>query len=272
MQGRKKSSERFFCPVANCRGKCYNPKKCSGGGGVGLVLVADPSREMCEVITKVLAEQAQVICCHDGRQALEMVDRYRPQVLILELALPGLDGMGVLDRLETCPWKPAVLALSAFFSEYLIEKLTARADYILYKPMNMLAVKNRVCDLLLRRGALQNMPTVHTGAGQLLLSLGIPPTREGLSYLEAAVEYIQWHPDCSVTKQMYPDLARRFGSSPAAVEKAIRDAISLAWEHRNERIWRGVFSPGPGGLLPRPGNRQFLMGVAGALHAKQKQA
>ena len=72
-------------------------------------------------------------------------------------------------------------------------------------------------------------------------------------------------PTLQVTKEVYPAIAKEYGTSNLAVEKAIRAVIEVAWENRNDSLWRQYFPLAPTGQIPRPTAGQFLTRLADAV-------
>lgn len=227
---------------------------------MGTVLVADSSPEFCALAVEMLSAEHWVSCCHTVEDMLLRVRQMRPQVLILDLHLPRMDAAKVLRDLRQGEDYPVVLATTAYFNDYLGSKLGGLMDYVMFKPMDMTALKLNLADLLGRRYP-QTLPKPTSELERILLELGIPVTREGLDYIVAAVELLQSDARQAVTKELYPALAQRFHTSAGAAEKAIRDAIRIAWENRDEAVWRRYFAPNPWPIVPRPSNREFLLRI-----------
>ena len=96
------------------------------------VLIADPCEEVAQGLAQALLPDFRVICCADGRIALEILDAEQPQLLILELSLPGLDGIGLLRQLNSRDLRPQVLVLTATGTDFVLNALQELpVDYVM---------------------------------------------------------------------------------------------------------------------------------------------
>lgn len=240
---------------------------------MGKVLIADPSPEFCSVLTRVLTGRHEVRCCRDGVTALQLTDSFGPQVLILSLALPRLDGFGVIDVLVQRRQRPEIVVLTHFLSTYVEYCLNQRpVAYAMLKPCDMEALTHRVDELM---GVPEQVEAPQFDAGDavsaLIYQFGISPLSMAGQYLQAALESYLQNPNQAITKELYPMLARKFGKTTMAVEKAIRQSITHAWERRDERIWRQYFRVMPDGMLPKPTNQQFLQTLCSCLQQQNSR-
>lgn len=223
------------------------------------LLIADESEAFCGALAAALGGNFELRVCHDGAQAVRLLEQFRPDVLVLDLILPRLDGYAVLNAAAAMDAPPRRLVVSGFVSTYVQQLLTRmEVDYILRKPCDCRTLADRICDL--SRAAEGVIFTPHGAASQemrLLSSLNIIGNR-ALRTMETALKLYLANPSQSVTKELYPAVARQLGTSPQAVEKAIRIAINKAWLNRNEATWRVFFSANQSGQIPKPTNLGFL--------------
>lgn len=225
------------------------------------LLVADPSAIWCQALAWELEGSFEVRVCHDGNQAWAMTESYCPDVMVVDLALPGLDGLSLLQRAAGMEHRPALLAVSPLYSVY-IESAINRigVDYAMLKPCDISALAEHITELA--QGDDFCEPVCRDGTCGLLLELGIRPARKGFGYLEDLINLYRQNPGASMTKDLYPKVAKQNRTSPHGVERAVRDAIEQAWNSRNEAIWRKYFAVGRSGQICRPTNREFIARVA----------
>lgn len=225
------------------------------------LLIADPSVCWCQALAKKLEDIFEVRMCHDGNQAWTMAEHFAPDVMVVDLALPGMDGLSLLQKAAGLQNRPALLAVSPFYSNY-IEGAINRigVDYAMVKPCDISALAEHVAELV--PGAVWVKPVPSDSVCALLLELGIQPSRKGFGYLEDLVKLYRSNPCASMTKDLYPEVAKQNRTSAQAVERAVRDAISRAWSYRDEVSWRRYFSVGRNGMISRPTNRAFIATVA----------
>lgn len=195
----------------------------------------------------------------NGHEVLERIHAHEPELLVLDLALPGMDGIRVLRRLRREGFANAVFLTSAFVSDRVLAEATElRVDYFLPKPFAFEALFDRMCGTaaLPARSALHPPSLLVTS---ILHELGMSPGLKGYSYIHDAVLLALDDPSLlhAVTKAIYPGVARRNGTNASCVERAIRHAIEITWERGSRAAWDRYF----GHLCAdgsKPANGMFL--------------
>ena len=227
------------------------------------LLIADSSEEFSLVLVGSLRTSFQVESCTDGNQALDLLRTLRPDLLLLDLMMPGLDGLDILRIVKEESLCRCVIVTSAFASDYLLEAIRELpVDYFYRKPCSVASIVDRISDLSARLGPGCAQPDPHCAVSSTLLALNIPTHKKGFRYARCGILVLAKDPDQQITKEVYPAIAREFGTSTTAVEKAIRSAIDSAWESHNPVVWRQYFQPSATGQIPRPTNTQFLTRLA----------
>lgn len=228
------------------------------------ILVADNSLEFSSALSELLRGEYRVVCCGTGSQVLDALAETKPAVLVLDLMLSEVDGLTVMSRAGQKGTFPVTLATSMLINEYVI----ARAEemgvaYLMRKPCDLRAVAERVRDLARWNASTQEgMLDGGSQISKLLSVVGISPKLRGYAYLREAVGIIAENPVMSMTKELYPEIARRCGSTSTQVERCIRNAIQLAWDNRDDRVWLHFFTPDAQGQLKRPSNAVFISRLA----------
>lgn len=238
------------------------------------VFIADYSEDFTVVLAGALRASCQVETCSDGDQALARLRSICPDVLVLDLMLPGLPGLDVLRAVKEEGLCSAVIVTSFFYSDFLLEQLQRLSvDSVLRKPCSVQAVLDRVEELRgrVRPGGLRQ-PDPHCAVSSMLLSLNMPAHMKGFRYSREAILMLAEDPTLQVTKHVYPTIAKQNSTTNTAVEKAIRSAIDAAWSARNDRLWRQYFLPASSGQIPRPTNAQFLARLADAVAEGKRSA
>lgn len=237
------------------------------------ILIADGADEFREALADALHGIYSVETCSDGNTALELAGAFAPDILVLDLTLPGLDGLSLLQALHKSGREMTVLATTRFLSTY-VEEAAARlgVSYLMLKPCSVRAVVARIGDL---SRAVQTIPMaaadMRTMVSNILLELNIAAKRRGYGCLREAILLMLENPGQSITKELYPAVAEVCGGSREQVERVIRTAIDAAWRSRDEGKWRAYFLPGPDGHIPRPTNAAFICRLADSL-ALEKDA
>ena len=228
------------------------------------ILIADTSTELVGQLCDRLEDRYALKVCQSGLSVMTLLEEFRPDVLVMDLALPDLDGISLLRQIVKQPFRPVILLTTCFMSPYVEAVIAGFAvDLVMLKPFKAEVLVERIEDLTQEdepRLRLRLMPT-HTIAS-MLLDLNIPSKRRGYCYLEMSIRMYMEHPGQALTKTIYPEVAREHFTQSEAVERAIRQVIHESWDRRDDRVWRMYFAPGKEGIVPRPTNAEFISRLA----------
>lgn len=236
------------------------------------VLVADDNDITRQMIVDCLADDEQIKVvgqAADGRQAIELIRLYEPDVVLLDLVMPMADGIGVMEAVSSELQgikKPQYIIISAAGSEDIVNQaLQTGASYFIMKPFDGEALIKRVKRMCSENSSniqepIQAGVDVEQMVVSVLKDIGVSVRMIGYKYLKAAIIIAINDSDSltSVTKYIYPAIANRYGSSTNNVERNIRYAIEAAWEKRNGQnhlsIQDEVFSNND----KKPTNSEFI--------------
>lgn len=200
------------------------------------ILIADDNRRFCEILRNSLDAVAgfEVIgTVHDGTETVRLVQQMLPDLLILDMIMPHLDGLGVLELLHESRLErvPRVIVISGMGQDTIATRaLALGADYYMLKPFDTDVLIRRTKDLM--SGYVSGMMrTNYQRRDKLVVSLlgqiNMSPNIHGYQYLREAVNLVSV--DLSllrgITNKLYPMLASTFDSTPSRVERSIRHAI-----------------------------------------------
>ena len=236
------------------------------------ILIADASELWRERLEQTLGREYDVRSCGDGEQALTLAQRLRPDVLILDLMLAGIDGLTLIKRLREWEDCPRFIVVGRYFSNYITAALERyQADSLIMKPCTAQCVAEHVADVLSQNAQeLPVCPDPYDYITALLVRLSAPTSQQGFRFLRRGVMLMMADPGQQLTKSLYPSLAAEFGTSPANVEKALRTTVTTAWTRRRDEVWRSYFPLAPSGQIPRPTVGQFLSRLADAAMSAQR--
>lgn len=236
------------------------------------LLIAEGTEDFRVNLAEALQGAYHVRTCKDGQEALAMLRSFRPDILVLDLMLPGLDGISLLQYAEASGICPMVLATAKFLTDYMCESAGRLGiAYIMIKPCDIRGTVARINDLSqhVRQPAISS-PDSRTCVSNLLVALGVPTKLRGYPYLREAILLMAQNRDQSVTKVLYPTVAAACGDRGKNIERSIRTAIEKAWLRRDDRIWQMYFPPGSDGIIPRPSNAAFISRLADSLLLQQE--
>ena len=197
--------------------------------------IADDNREIVDLLTRQLESEDDlkvVGTAYDGEACLDVVKTHQPDVLLLDIIMPHLDGLGVLEELMKQKNNPAVIMLSAFGKDEVSQQaVTLGAAYFLLKPFSMNQLVNKI------RLVTNNNPTIQpetmdSKIATVLREVGIAPHIKGFTYLKDAVGLVLEREELLglITKELYPTIARNHVTTSSRVERAMRHAIKSAWK------------------------------------------
>ena len=238
------------------------------------VLIVDDNVNYCTELKSELSrfELFDVTMCFDGVTALQECERIKPQVMVLDLVMPNVDGIEVLNTLSERNASVGVIAMSLpVGDEYITGALRAGAKYYMTKPVNVNALKNRIMDLFAEKTQ-KPLPkpfgrTDHSmdeRLANIFISVGIPAHIKGYQYLREAIKIAIDRPDIinSITKKLYPEVAERFDTTASKVERAIRHAIEVAWNKGKIENINHLFGIKVYTSNEKPTNGEFIALVA----------
>lgn len=237
------------------------------------LLIADASEEFRMAMQEYLQDCYIIQTCKEGNETLQILESFRPDVMILDLLLPGVDGVTLLQEASDRGLHPTVLATTRFYSDYVMEAMERLAvGYVMVKPCELSAVAARLADLLPHReeNCEVSQPDMRTVVDNVLRELSFQTHPRGYATLrEALLETIR-SPGQQVTKTLYPTIGKQCGGNSDQVEHAIRRVIHQAWMYRNQEIWDSYFGIGCDGKVTKcPTNKVFIMTVASRIVAEK---
>ena len=224
------------------------------------LLIADSSEELCRALNDLLGQRYHICTCHSGDRALELLRSFSPDLIYIDLMLPQIDGLTVLQTALQEGIRPAMLVSVGLQSPY-IERALSRlqVDYVLKKPCSAKVIAGHIDELAgAAHGAPMKASDLQAEIAGILVQMGFKNNLSGFRYVVSGLPMFAENPQQTVTKELYPAIGKLHGKTGEQVERAIRNAIELAWQRRDERIWRMYFAPAPDGSTPRPTNGQLL--------------
>jgi two-component system response regulator (stage 0 sporulation protein A) len=256
------------------------------------VLIADPNEDLCLLLSDVLEQEEDMEVAGmapDGMEALGLVTELDPDVLLMELILPKLDGLGVLRKLPETGRKPTVIVVSGFVNERVVAEASEwGAAYFMPKPCDTPALLERIRQLgrarsgrpaLLARqsvsaAASRTEQSLESVVTEVIHEIGVPAHIKGYQYLREAIiltindmEVIN-----AVTKVLYPEVAKKFNTTPSRVERAIRHAIEVAWDRGDIETLQRFFGYTVSNIKGKPTNSEFIAMIADCLSLRRKAA
>lgn len=257
--------------------------------------IADDNKDFCEILTDFFEAQQNleiVFIAHDGNQTVEAVLKEKPDVLILDMIMPYLDGLGVLERLNVIEMEsfPKVIMLSAVGQESITQKaIHLGAEYYVVKPFDLTILVKRINQLvgedqttsnanrknssrsIIKRDEVKSID-LEMDITNMIHEVGVPAHIKGYQYLRDAITMVVNDMDLlsAVTKELYPAIAKMNNTTPSRVERAIRHAIEVAWNRGKIETLNNLFGYTVHNDKGKPTNSEFIAIIADKLRLERK--
>jgi len=205
----------------------------------------------------------KVLCtANDGQMGIDLIEKYNPDLVILDLVLKTMDGLEVLSLVKKQNPNVKVIILSYLAGEENLSKATALgADYYLVKPISEEMLLKRISSFAetpLSKSSLDDK------ISKIFISVGIPPHIKGYNFLREGVKMVVNNPSIinNITKQLYPMIGERFSTTPSKVERAIRHAIEVSWAKGRIDTINSLFGVSVYLGQEKPTNGEFIALIA----------
>ena len=245
------------------------------------VVVADDNIQLRDMVAEYLQEQngIEVVgTAGDGVETLRLVTECEPDVLVCDLIMPQMDGYAVLERLQAMKLskQPGVIALTALGRDDFISRaVNLGVNYYMVKPFDMQSLYARILDFAREDEPIaEPEPQPESADDQitnLFLTLGIPAHIKGYQYLREAVRMVLSNRDLinRITKELYPGVARKYGTTPSKVERAMRHAIEVAWTRGRLEAVNQLYGYKVFRKEEKPTNGEFISCIAEKIAMKK---
>jgi len=246
------------------------------------VLIADDNRDFCSILRDFFSNNPDfelVDVCSNGLEVLEALNKKETDVLVLDLIMPHMDGIGVLEKMVNMKPRPKVIILTAFGQENITQKaVQLGADYYILKPFNLQVLGDRVKQVV--RDRVDSVPRaipvtkrdLEVDVTRIIHEIGVPAHVKGYQYLRDAIMLVVEEINYlgAVTKELYPAIAEKYDTTPSRVERAIRHAIELAWDRGDLERINKFFGYTINGDRGKPTNSEFIAIIADKLRLETK--
>ena len=249
------------------------------------ILVADKSTELGNALSKILTERNMdvTLCEKDGFKVLDNISKLKPDIVVADVFMPNLDIIGVLDNIKNINAhnKPFVAAMSSFDNPKLEkETLEAGADFYFIKPFDINAFADRICNYAANNTYnSSNNDSVSKYELELMVTeimhqIGVPAHIKGYHYLREAIilSITDIEAINSVTKILYPTVAKKHNTTSSRVERAIRHAIEVAWDRGDIDVLNSYFGFTIQNDRGKPTNSEFIAMISDKLRLSLKIA
>lgn len=249
------------------------------------IMIAENTTEFSKECEKVLSSYGMevILTEKDGKRLLERINMESPDVVLADVFMPHCDIIGVLDKTSMMDSgkKPVVFAMCSFDNPLLeAQTLERGASFYFIKPFSVEMLAKRIVQFTGFHST--SLPTdiatpVNYNELEIMITdiihqIGVPAHIKGYHYLREAIMLSVNNPDIinSITKQLYPTVAKKFQTTPSRVERAIRHGIEVAWDRGNVDVLNSYFGYTIHVGRGKPTNSEFIAMIADKLRLKMK--
>ena len=250
------------------------------------VVIAENGTELGKSCEKALKGYGMdvIMCEKDGSLLLEKIRTEKPDVVLADIFMQNQDILGVLDEIKKTDAKerPMIMAMSSFDNPRLEkETLNAGASYYFLKPFDINAMAERIIRLSGWRNEISPVvvkdnvvtdPELELMVTEIIHQIGVPAHIKGYHYLREAVILSVKNSEIinSVTKLLYPTVAKNHGTTSSRVERAIRHAIEVAWDRGDIDVLNSYFGYTIQNDRGKPTNSEFIAMISDKLRLRLK--
>ncbi len=252
------------------------------------VLLVDDNRELVDLMEDYLLDQKDIEVVgkvYNGKECLDTIEDYNPDVVVLDIIMPHIDGLAVLSKLKQNENTKHinVIMLTAFGQEEVTKKAVGLgASYFILKPFDLEHLAEQIRQVHgiqtsvhndNRSNNYQNRKFDLEGSiTHIIHEIGVPAHIKGYMYLREAITMVYNDIELlgSITKVLYPDIATKFNTTASRVERAIRHAIEVAWSRGNMDSISSLFGYTVSVSKAKPTNSEFIAMVADRLRLEHR--
>ena len=266
------------------------------------ILIADDNQEFSQTLANYIHEQEdmEVIgIAKDGEEAVDMITNINPDVVLLDVIMPHLDGIGVLEKMDIikCNKKPICIMISAVGQDKITQKaVNLGAEYYVVKPFDIELLIKRIRELKnfkpnqnintfigreikqqyveIPENGERSQENLEALVTNIIHEVGVPAHIKGYQYLREAIIMVVNDIEVinQITKSLYPKIAYKFNTTPSRVERAIRHAIEVAWGRGDQKTVEKIFGYTISAAKGKPTNSEFIAMIADKLRLELKSA
>jgi two-component system response regulator (stage 0 sporulation protein A) len=250
------------------------------------IVIVDDNREFCNILKDYLSAEENINIygiAHDGVAALKLIEEKIPDIVVLDIIMPRLDGIGVLERLKETKLaqQPKVIILSAVGQDQITQRaISLGAEYYVVKPFDMKMFIERIkqiyhethgwteTEIIPEHSIKSEKENIFADKSNdleqqitdIIHKIGIPAHIKGYKFIREAISMSvnDMQILSSITKILYPSIAERFHTTPSRVERSIRHAIEVAWSRGHVEILNDIFGHTINSIKGKPTNGEFI--------------
>ena len=241
------------------------------------ILMIDDNINLIEMVKEYFKNNEMVNIAfeaHDGEEGINEITKNKDKIdlIILDLIMPNKDGIYVLNEMKKRGINKKVIVATSYNAAEVIREVSEfGVSYYILKPFDLTDLEKRIYDITKKETNNQSIDfynsNLQVSITKMLHELGIPSHIKGYQYIREAVNIIFENPSVigGITKELYPELAKKFDTTTSRVERAIRHAIEVSWNRGNLEFMEEIFGFSVDIDKAKPTNSEFMVTIADKL-------
>lgn len=241
------------------------------------LLIIDDNENLVEMIKEYFNEVPNievVFSAKDGSEGIRLIDANQKNfdLIILDLIMPKKDGIAVLEHLNKNKIDKKVIVLTSYNTQDIIRKVSELgANYLMLKPFELSDLEEKIKQVARTSFKGESLDLFHNNLQisitKTLHELGVPSHIKGYQYIREGITLVYKKPEIvgGITKELYPEIAKKFSSTGSRVERAIRHAIEVSWNRGNWDLMEEIFGHSVDIDKAKPTNSEFIVTIADKL-------
>lgn len=242
------------------------------------VFIIDDNKNLVEMIKEYFSDHADInitMEAYDGVEGIRLIEKKKDEydLILLDLIMPNKDGVAVLEHMKKKNIDKKVIVLTSYNTQEMIRKVSEMGvSYFILKPFELEDLEKRIIEV--SEGVKFGGKTIDLYHNNLqksitttLHELGVPSHIKGYQYIREGVTLIFENPEMvgGITKELYPEIAKKYETTVSRVERAIRHAIEVSWNRGNWQLMEDIFGHSVDIDKAKPTNSEFIVTVADKL-------
>lgn len=242
------------------------------------ILAVDDNKSLIEMIKEYFKDNSEIKIvyeAHDGNEGIRLIEKKQEEydIILLDLIMPNKDGVAVLEEMKEKNINKKVIVLTSYNTQDMIRKVSELGIcYFMLKPFELDDLERRIIEVAegIKYGG-KSVDLYHNNLQisitKTLHELGVPSHIKGYQYIREGISLIYENPDMigGITKELYPEVARKYQTTVSRVERAIRHAIEVSWNRGNWQLMEDIFGHSVDIDKAKPTNSEFIVTVADKL-------
>lgn len=249
------------------------------------LLIIDDNKSLVDMIKEYFSDHADIrvtLEAYDGAEGFRLIEKKKDEydIILLDLIMPNKDGISVLEEMKKKEIDKKVIVLTSYNTQDMIRKVSEMgASYFMLKPFELSNLESRIIEVAegIKYGG-KSIDLFHNNLQKSITNtlheLGVPSHIKGYQYIREGITLVYQRPELvgGITKELYPEIARKYETTVSRVERAIRHAIEVSWNRGNWQLMEEIFGHSVDIDKAKPTNSEFIVTVADKLRLELHQS